>query len=44
MNKIYKVVKNQSGKQTVASELAKGKSKGILSSLTAITLAGVLST
>lgn len=43
MNKIYKVVKNQSGKQTVASELAKGKSKGILSSLTAIALAGTLS-
>lgn len=44
MNKIYKVVKNQSGKQMVASELAKGKSKGIVSSLMAIVFAGALST
>lgn len=33
MNKIYKVVKNQSGKQAVVSELAKGKRKGIAISL-----------
>lgn len=33
MNKIYKVVKNQSEKQAVASELAKGKRKGIAISL-----------
>ena len=38
MNKTFKVVKNQSGKQTVVSELAKGKRKGMMS-LIAMTLA-----
>ena len=43
MNKIYRTLKNASGNTVVASELAKGKSKGILSSLMAIAMAGVLS-
>ena len=38
MNKIFKVVKNKSGKQTVVSELATGKRKGTMS-LIAMTLA-----
>ncbi|WP_314345474.1 YadA-like family protein [Haemophilus parahaemolyticus] len=43
MNKIYKVVKNQSGKQAVASELAKGKRKGIAISLGAMLISVSLS-
>ena len=38
MNKIYKVVKNQSGTQAVASELAKGKRKGVVVSFVTMTL------
>ena len=43
MNKTYKTLKNAQGNTVVASELAKGKSKGIVSSLMAIVFAGAIS-